>query len=102
MNVPIRTTANGTEYWDSEAKKVLFVPVGMRPSFEVTESPKTMLHKGETVKPLINTPVFSLEGMTATQLREYAEENNIEVPGSLKKVDAIRDYIEEQLAADEE
>lgn len=102
MRVPIRTTANGTEYWDSEAKKVLFVPAGMRPSFEVTESPTTMLHKGETVKPLINTPVFNLEGMTATQLKEFAEENNIEVPGNLKKVDAIRDYIEEQLAADEE
>ncbi|MEY2363232.1 hypothetical protein R6U76_19830 [Lysinibacillus capsici] len=102
MNVPIRTTANGTEYWDREAKKVLFVPAGMRPSFEVTESPTTMLHKGETVKPLINTPVFSLEGMTATQLREYGEENNIDVPGNLKKVDAIREYIEEHLAADEE
>lgn len=50
MRVPIRTTANGTENWDSEAKKVLFVPAGMRPSFEVTESPKTMLHKGETAK----------------------------------------------------
>ncbi|SPT98783.1 Phage protein [Lysinibacillus capsici] len=101
MKVPIRTTANGTEYWDSEAKKVLFVPAGMRPSFEVTESPKTMLHKGETVKPL-EEPVFSLEGMTATQLREYAEENNIEVPGNLKKPDTIREYIEEQLAVDED
>lgn len=100
MKVPIRTTANGTEYWDSEAKKVLFVPAGMRPSFEVTEKPESMLYV-ET-KPLINTPVFNLEGMTATQLREYAEENNIEVPGNLKKVDAIREYIEEQLAADTE
>ena len=101
MKVPIRTTANGTEYWDNEVKKVLFVPTGEKPSFDVTESPTTMLHKGETVKPL-EEPVFSLEGMTATQLREYAEENNIEVPGNLKKVDAIRDYIEEQLAADTE
>lgn len=101
MKVPIRTTANGTEYWDSEAKKVLFVPTGMRPAFEVTESPTTMLHKGETVKPLVE-PVFNLEGMTATELREYAEENNIEVPGNLKKPDTIREYIEEQLAADEE
>ncbi|MCS1392988.1 Rho termination factor N-terminal domain-containing protein [Lysinibacillus boronitolerans] len=101
MNVPIRTTANGTEYWDSEAKKTIFVPAGMRPAFEVTESPTTMLHKGETVKPLVE-PVFNLEGMTATQLREYAEENNIEVPGNLKKAETIREHIEEQLAADAE
>lgn len=101
MKVPIRTTANGTEYWDSEAKKILFVPAGMRPSFEVTESPTTMLHKGETVKPLVE-PVFNLDGMNATQLREYAEENNIEVPGNLKKPDTIREFIEEQLAVDED
>ncbi|WP_416141145.1 hypothetical protein ACM1TL_14555 [Lysinibacillus capsici] len=100
MKVPIRTTANGTEYWDSEAKKVLFVPAGMRPSFEVTEKPESMLYV--EVKPLTDAPLFSLEGMTATQLREYAEENNIDVPGNLKKVDAIREYIEEHLAADEE
>ncbi|AVK82444.1 hypothetical protein C3943_02220 [Lysinibacillus sp. B2A1] len=101
MKVLIRTTTNGTEYWDNEAKKILLVPAGEQPSFEVTESPTTMLHKGETVKPLVE-PVFNLEGMTATQLREFAEENNIEVPGNLKKPETIREYIEEQLAADAE
>ncbi|MCS5501910.1 Rho termination factor N-terminal domain-containing protein [Lysinibacillus sp. A4] len=100
MKVPIRTTANGTEYWDSEAKKVLFVPAGMRPSFEVTEKPESMLYV--EVKPSTDTPVFNLEGMTATQLREFAEENNIEVPGNLKKPETIRKYIEEQLVADAE
>ncbi|AHN20296.1 hypothetical protein [Lysinibacillus varians] len=101
MKVQIRTTANGTEYWDNEAKKTLFVPAGEQPSFNVTESPTTMLHKGETVKPL-DEPVINLEGMTATQLREFAEENNIDVPGNLKKPDTIREYIEEQLAVDAE
>ncbi|UPW82738.1 hypothetical protein [Lysinibacillus sp. Ag94] len=101
MKVPIRTTVNGTEYWCTDDKKTLFVPVGEQPLFEVTESPTTMLHKGETVKPL-DEPVINLDGMTGTQLREFAAENNIEVPGNLKKVDAIRDYIEEQLAADAE
>ena len=100
MKVPIRTTANGTEYWDSEAKKVLFVPAGMRPSFEVNEKPESMLYV--EAKPLTDTPVFNLDGMTTTQLREFAEENNIEVPCNLKKVDTIREYIEEQLAADTE
>lgn len=101
MKVPIRTTANGTEYWDNEVKKVLFVPAGDKPSFDVTESPTTMLHKGEIVKPL-EEPLFNLDGMTTTQLREFAEENNIEVPGNLKKPETIREYIEEQLAADTE
>lgn len=99
MKVPIRATANGTEYWDSEDKKILFVPAGEKPAFEVTESPTTMLHKGETVKPLVE-PVFNLDGMNATQLREYAEENNIDVPGNLKKPETIREYIEEQLEVD--
>lgn len=101
MHVLIRKTSNGNEYWDSEAKKILLVPAGEKPAFEVTESPTTMLHKGETVKPLAE-PVFNLDGMNATQLREFAEKNNIDVPGNLKKPDTIREYIEEQLAVDAE
>lgn len=100
MKVPIRTTANGTEYWDSEAKKILFAPAGMRPSFEVTDNPESMIYV--EAKPLAEAPVFNLEGMTATQLREFAEENNIDVPGNLKKPDTMREYIEEQLAVDAE
>ena len=101
MKVPIRTTANGTEYWCTVDKKTLFVATGEQPSFEVTDEPTTMLPKSETVKPL-EEPVFNLDGMNVTQLREFAEENNIEVPGNLKKPDTIREYIEEQLAADTE
>ncbi|WP_431811585.1 hypothetical protein [Lysinibacillus sp. FW12] len=110
MKVPIRTTANGTEYWDSEAKKILFVPAGEKPAFEVTESPESMiigidLSNGKdttVINGQVVEPLFNLDGMTATQLREYAEENNIEVPGNLKKPDTIREYIEEQLAVDED
>lgn len=101
MKVPIRTTSNGTEYWCTDDKKILFVPAGKQPSFEVTNEPTTMLHKGETVKPLVE-PVFNLDEMDATQLRAFAEENNIDVPGNIKKPDTIREYIEEQLAADSE
>ncbi|MEY2353289.1 hypothetical protein [Lysinibacillus capsici] len=110
MNVPIRTTANGTEYWDSKDKRIRFVNVGDVPPFEVTENPESMIvgvdlanGKDSTViDGQIVEPVFTLEGMNATELREYAEENNIEVPGNLKKPETIREYIEEQLAADEE
>jgi len=100
MKVPIRTTANGTEYWCTEDKKTIFVPAGEQPLFEVTESPDTMLHTD--VKPSADEPVINLDGMTATQLREFAEENNIEVPGNLKKPDTIREHIEAQLVADAE
>lgn len=110
MKVLIRTTANGNEYWDSEAKKVLFVPAGMRPSFEVTENPKSMIvgiglanGKDATVinSKVVESPL-NLDGMNATQLREFAEENSIEVPGNLKKPETIRDHIEKQLVADGE
>lgn len=110
MKVLTRTTANGKEYWDNETKKVLFVPAGEKPSFEVTESPESMIvgidlangKDATVIDGQVAEPVFNLDGMTATQLREFAEENNIEVPGNLKKPDTIREYIEEQLAADAE
>lgn len=101
MKVPYRTTANGTEYWCNKDKKIIFVPAGEQPSFAVTENPETMFYAGEPAK-LVIEPLFNLDGMTATELREFAEGNNIEVPGNLKKPDTIREYIEEQLAADAE
>ena len=101
MHVPYRTTANGTEYWCNKDKKIIFVPAGEDPSFEVTENPESMLCTGEPATS-VAVPVINLDGMTATQLREFAEEINIEVPGNLKKPDTIREYIEAQLAADAE
>lgn len=102
MKVPIRITANGTEYWCSESKKTLFVPASVEPSFEVTEDPTSMLHKGETIKPLVET-TFDLDEMNDEQLREFAEQNNIELPANIKKEDSIRKFIANQLStADEE
>ncbi len=43
MKVPIRKTIAGTEYWDTEKKRSLFVPKGSDPDFEVTENPKSMI-----------------------------------------------------------
>lgn len=43
MIVPIRKTIAGTEYWDTEKKRSLFVPKGSEPDFEVTENPKSMI-----------------------------------------------------------
>ncbi|MEQ7092090.1 hypothetical protein ABQE17_04690 [Enterococcus gallinarum] len=43
MKVPIRKTIAGTEYWDTENKRSLFVPKGSEPDFDVTENPKSMI-----------------------------------------------------------
>lgn len=45
MRVLIRSSASGTEYWDTEEKRNVFVPKGQEPDFEVTENPESMLIK---------------------------------------------------------
>lgn len=43
MFVQIRNSVAGTEYWDTEKKRSVFVPKGSKPDFEVTENPKSMV-----------------------------------------------------------
>ncbi|HHX0246828.1 TPA: hypothetical protein ACU3U7_002663 [Enterococcus faecalis] len=45
MRVLIRSSASGTEYWDTEEKRNVFVPKGQEPDFEVTENPESMFSK---------------------------------------------------------
>lgn len=45
MRVLIRSSASGSEYWDTEEKRNMFVPKGQEPDFEVTENPESMLSK---------------------------------------------------------
>lgn len=45
MRVLIRSSASGSEYWDAEEKRNVFVPKGQEPDFEVTENPESMLSK---------------------------------------------------------
>ena len=115
MNVEIRKTSQGTEYWDTEEKRTRLVPTGSEPSFEVDESPKSIitgvdLAKGED-KTVINDYVvddqteiteISLDEMDADQLREFAKQNEIELPFNVKKEETIRKYIEEALVVDGE
>ncbi|MBH0340136.1 phage protein, partial [Bacillus thuringiensis] len=39
MITEIRKTLSGTEYWDNEKRKSLFIPTGEEPGFEVTVNP---------------------------------------------------------------
>lgn len=50
MNVLIRKTIAGEEYWDTEKKQSVFVPKGTKPDFEVTENPKSMITPEENRK----------------------------------------------------
>ncbi|MDR9793598.1 hypothetical protein Q8A72_11560 [Aeribacillus pallidus] len=98
MIVKTRTTANGTEYWDTKEKRVRFVPAGKEPDFEVTENPKSMIV--EPVQGPKNEDV-NLDEMSKEQLLAFAKEHDIEIPGNVSKEETIRKYIEESLAADE-
>ena len=105
MKVQIRKTLTGTEYWDTEAKKTLFVPNGEKPKFEVTKDPESMIGgvdfatgKDKTVViPEHEHVVPTIDDMNKEQLLTYAADNNIEIPGNIKKEDTIRKYIADEL-----
>lgn len=119
MIVQIRKNITGTEYWDTEKKKTIFVPKGQQPDFKVEDNPKSMItpegdKKPEILTKHLNVPETNqevlepdgnteenladesitnpvpddqsseLDSMTIKQLREYAKENNINIPSALK------------------
>jgi len=88
MITEIRKTISGTEYWDNEKKKSLFVPTGEVPGFEVTENPGSMiigvdLASGSDTRVVSEVPVLS--NMTVKELREHADELGVEIPSDMKK-----------------
>ncbi|MEK4247606.1 hypothetical protein MKZ20_20220 [Psychrobacillus sp. FSL K6-2684] len=100
MKVEIRKTAAGTEYWDNVEKRTVFVPKGNKPDFEVNENPTTMLvgadfAKDKDVK--VDNSDINLDQMNAEQLRDFAKQNNIEIPFNVKKTETILKHIEEAL-----
>jgi len=100
MNVFVRKTAAGAEYWDNVEKRVRFVPAGSEPDFEVTENPSSMimgvdLATGEdkTVVTREEGDGANLEDMTIPQLKEFANEQDIEIPADIKKKDDIIKFL---------
>jgi len=99
MIVQTRKTVTGTEYWDVKNKKVIVVPHGHKPLFEVVENPKSMKYNEDGFNPsiaIVDETIPNLDEMDADQLLAYAKENNIDVPGNMKKADTIRDHIKEE------
>lgn len=97
MKVKIRETTSGTEYWDTENKKTLFVPKGEEPDFEFTVKPESMiigvdLAGGEDMTVIDGEVIeneLDLESMTVAKLKEYAAEKDIKIPAEIKKRDDI-------------
>lgn len=91
MITEIRKTISGTEYWDSEEKRSLFVPTGEEPGFEVTVKPESMILGVDMANGSDTTVVNDsfLSNFTVKQLREYAEEQGIEIPADVKKKEDI-------------
>ncbi|MDA2113025.1 hypothetical protein PDN20_28755 [Bacillus cereus] len=88
MIIEIRKTISGTEYWDNEKKKSLFVPTGEEPGFEVTTNPKSMIAKFADDK-VIDVKVTELDDMTVKELRDHAASINVEIPADVKKKEDI-------------
>ncbi|ANS45911.1 phage protein [Bacillus thuringiensis] len=102
MIVEIRKTIAGTEYWDNEKKKSLFVPTGEELGFEATVNPKSMLIKHAEnqvidVEVMDTETEMNLDDMNVEQLRSFAADHHIEVPAKFKKEETIRNYIVEQV-----
>ncbi|PTC15424.1 hypothetical protein [Bacillus wiedmannii] len=90
MIIEIRKTISGTEYWDNEKKKTLFVPTGEEPGFEVTVNPESMiLGMDLSSEPDTTVVTVPFNDMTVKQLREYADELDIEIPADVKKKEDI-------------
>lgn len=98
MITEIRKTISGTEYWDNEKKKTLFVPAGEEPGFEVTVNPESMIMGVDlSSKPDTTVVTVPFNDMTVKQLREYANELGIDIPADVKKKEDIIDLLNEVL-----
>jgi hypothetical protein len=90
MKVEMRKTGNGTEYWDTEEKRTLFVPVGEETDFEVTVNPESMIVGVDLANGSdVTVTTVDLKSMKVEQLREYAASIGVEIPDDVKKKDDI-------------
>lgn len=96
-----RQTISGCEYWCSKTKKIIFVPKGK----ELQDVVGVDLGTGKdmTVTTELDTEqeteqsddVIDLETMELEQLLTFAKDNNINVPGNMKKEETIRKFVTE-------
>lgn len=98
MLVPMRTTLNGTEYWDKKNKKAIFYPRGTEPAIADIQT-EGMVGKWSASGKIAPTEqkqknnIVLDDATNIEQLRAFAKENNIELPANIKKEESIRKYI---------
>lgn len=112
MRALIKKTAIGSEYWDNKEKRIIFVPHSEQPDFEVTENPKSLLYSDKEENKETNDEeknekeaagftneegeYILFDSLTVPQLKEYAKENDIDIPNDKKKKDDIVAFLSEQ------
>lgn len=82
---PIRKTAQGTEYWDTEAKKVVIGGVDLAGD----EESKTVVN-GDLLN---DDEIINFSKMTVAELKQFAADNDIEFPSDITKKDDIVAYL---------
>lgn len=82
----VRKTITGTEFWDSEKKRTLFVADGEEPDFEVGEVQEKQEEQEEKD--------INLNSMSVPQLKEYAASIEVEIPKELTKKKEILEFLQ--------
>ncbi len=107
MRYKVRETSAGSEYWDTQEKRTVFVKRGAKPDFEVVPEPenyvdavnKELKAKTPEGKKEVETPEFG--AMTIQQLQAYAQSVKVDVPKEITKRQDIIDYLTKQQEADD-
>lgn len=82
----VRKTITGTEFWDSDKKRTLFVVDGKEPDFEVGEVQEKQEEPEEKN--------INLNSMSVPQLKEYAASIEVEIPKELTKKKEILEFLQ--------
>lgn len=107
MIVQIRRNIAGVEYWDTEKKKIIFVPKGKQPDFKVEDNPASMItpegdkkivviDRAEGNDKNVVTEVAQTEdgtvSVTDTQVIENNKENSESSELDSMTIKQLRDY----------
>lgn len=104
MRIKTRETGTGTEYWDNIEKRTVFVPIFEEPDFKFKnrEDVKSMLAEKQVEDTVPDGPIAMLLDMTVKELKQYAADNDVEIPEGIKKKDDIIGFLNEAVLAEGE
>ncbi|RIJ65520.1 hypothetical protein [Rummeliibacillus sp. POC4] len=79
-----RKTSNGTEYWDTEAKRIVIVGEDFAEGEDQTVTKNIKLNKFEGI---------DFDSMQVKELKEFAEQHGIDIPKSMTKKELVIERI---------